>query len=161
VKVDFSQTQELVEAERKIVDLQSSGEDLVVLEEYHGSRTYKKVSGSYSFNKTLDPSRFLSSVSIDNSLKLMIQGSYDRVASVFMDSGSGFSSIQNISTDSQILDVDFNSESLRLLLGHLNGGISSFYWDSPQFHSEANISSEGTRIYGVKSCPDKSIIALR
>lgn len=80
-------------------------------------------------------------------------GSYNRKAYVYKDEGAGFSFLDTISTNSQILTVDLNPEG-RLLLGHMNGDLSKYQWDSSTFTPEGNFSSAGTRILGVKSCPN-------
>ena len=101
----------------------------------------------------LDHGQFLSSLDSEDSLQLLVQGSYDRTAYVYKKSDSGLSSVQNISTESQILDVDVD-ENGRLLLGHMNGDISEYSWNSSMFNAENKFPTAGARIYGVKSCPN-------
>jgi hypothetical protein len=79
-----------------------------------------------------------------------VQGSYDRTAYVYKDSGSGLSSVKSISTESQILAVDLDADG-RLLLGRMNGDISEYSWDSSEFNAENKFPTVGGRIYGVKS----------
>ena len=96
----------------------------------------------------------------EDSLQLLVQGSYDRTAYVYQDSGSGLSSVQNISTESQILAVDLDANG-RLLLGHMNGDISEYSWNSSVFNAGSKFPTAGGTIYGVKSCPKEEIVALK
>ena len=137
-----------------------SGDNLVVSEDYTGSRTYKQEAGSFSLDHLLDQSKFLSSLDIVDSLQLLVQGSYDQTAYVYKDSDSGFYSVQNISTESQIMAVDLDANG-RLLLGHMNGDISEYSWDSSVFTAGSKFPTVGGRIYGVKSCPNEEIVALK
>ena len=121
---------------------------------------YQQESGSFSLNETLGQGKFLSSLDSEDSLQLLVQGSYDRTAYVYKDSGSGLSSVQNISTESQILAVDLDADG-RLLLGHMNGDISEYSWDSSVFNAKNKFPTEGARIYGVKSCPNEEMVALK
>ena len=89
-----------------------------------------------------------------------MQGSYDRTAYVYKDSGSGLASVKNISTESQIMAVDLDADG-RLLLGHMNGDISEYSWNSSEFNAANKFPTAGGRIYGVKSCPNQEIVALK
>ena len=133
---------------------------MVVGDQYSGSSAYTQESGSFSLNHTLDHGKFLSSMDSEDSLQLLVQGSYDQTAYVYKDSGSGLSSVQNITTESQILAVDLDADG-RLLLGHMNGDISEYFWDSSVFNAEDKFPTTGGRIYGVKSCPKEEIVALK
>ena len=115
--------------------------------------TLQQESGSFSLNHTLDHGKFLTDLDSEDSLELLVQGSYDRTAYVYKKSDSGLSLVQNISTESQILDVDVDADG-RLLLGHMNGDISEYSWDSSMFNAENKFPTTGGRIYGVKSCPN-------
>lgn len=148
-----------LQGERKVIDIAISGDDLVVAEEYMGSRTYKEQEGSYVHNQTLTHSKFLTSLDTEDSLQLLVQASYNRTAYVYQDSGSGFTWVQSISTSSQVMAVDLDED--RLLLGHRNGDISEYFWQSSEFVLEKNFPAQGTSIYGVKSCPDSAIVALK
>ena len=150
----------LPEAQRKAIDFAFTGEYLVVSDQYSGSSAYTQESGSFSLNHTLDHGKFLSSMDSEDSLQLLVQGSYDQTAYVYKDSGSGLSSVQNISTESQILAVDLDADG-RLLLGHMNGDISEYSWDSSVFNVKNKFPTAGSRIYGVKSCPRKEVVALK
>ena len=136
------------------------GDNLVVSEDYTGSRTYKQEAGSFSLDHLLDQSKFLSSSDTVDSLQLLVQGSYDRTAYVYKDSDSGFYSVQNISTDSQIMAVDLDADG-RLLLGHMNGDITEYSWDSSVFNAKNKFPTAGAATYGVKSCPNEQIVALK
>lgn len=68
--------------------------------------------------------------------------------------------MQNISTGSQIMAVDLDTNG-RLLLGHMNGDISEYTWNLSQFNAENKFPTTGGRIYGVKSCPNEEIVALK
>jgi hypothetical protein len=52
------------------------------------------------------------------------------------------------------LAVDVDADG-RLLLGHMNGDISEYSWDSSVFNAENKFPTTGARIYGVKSCPNE------
>ena len=108
--------------QRKPIDIAFIEDYLFVGDEYSGCSAYKQESGSFSLEHTLDHGQFLSSLDSEDSLQLLVQGSYDRTAYVYKKSDSGLSSVQNISTESQILDVDLDDGG-RLVLGHMNGDI--------------------------------------
>lgn len=59
----------------------------------------------------------------------MVLGSYNRKVYVHRDTGSGFSSLQTIDTDSQVLKVSVNAGG-KLMVGTMSGDLISYTWDT-------------------------------
>jgi hypothetical protein len=82
--------------QRKPIDIAFIEDYIVVGDQYSGSSVYKQESESFSIEHALDHGQFLSSLDSEDSLQLLVQGSYDRTAYVYKKSDSGLSSVQNI-----------------------------------------------------------------
>jgi hypothetical protein len=59
------------------------------VEEYAHSRFYYKAAENFDYNKTFEYSTdFISSVDVDDSLKLLVEGGSDKIASIYQEKES-------------------------------------------------------------------------
>lgn len=146
--------------ERKIIGMKKSGDFLVAIQQYMGARSYKQNdAGEYpEVDMTeMSQSKFFSSVDIDDGV--IVMGSYDRKVYYQLEAGAGFSSLNNFDTTSQVLSLSLSEK--KLLVGQMNGQITKHVWDGSAFVSEGTFSSNsGSKVLGVQSCPDLSVVAL-
>lgn len=128
-------------------DIKISGDHIAISTKYSESFLYKKGDTNYDLWSNFNQSLFITSIDLDvnlggsDSLGLLVEGSSSKEAFVNLD----FVANDNLFTDSQILDVDFNSNR-ELVMGHMNGAISYWTWDGHStFIAESNFTNEGGR----------------
>lgn len=156
--VTLQEVNKMSEPTQVVHDIRISKDYLVAASKYSGTFVYEKNSGNYTFQHNYVPTNFVSSLDVNNQ-GILVQGGYDKTAYVSIASDVTFSSVQNISTSSQILFVDLNDED-HLLLGHINGDISVYLWEGKEFTLQHSIVNEKGRVEGGKMCSDGSILAL-
>jgi hypothetical protein len=150
-----------IQLPRQVTDLDIAGGRVLAVSKYSGAFLHSRSGDDYSEEKSFTESRFFSSLDMEGELGLVVLGSYSRQVHVHHDPGSGFSSVQNISTTSQVLKVSVSGEAGKLLVGTMSGDLISYSWDSQTyFTQDSTISNLGARVYGLKACNDGSLLAL-
>lgn len=150
-----------IQLPRQVTDLAIAGDRVLAVSKYSGAFLHSRSGDDYSEEKSFTESRFFSSLDMEGELGLVVLGSYSRQVHVHHDTGSGFTSVQNISTTSQVLKVSVSGEAGKLLVGTMSGDLISYSWDSQTyFTQDSTISNLGARVYGLKACHDGSLLAL-
>jgi hypothetical protein len=111
--------------------------------------------------KSFPDNYFMSSIRVQSTLKTLVVGTYEKSVLVYIDSGSGYDLNETIETASQVMDVDLSEEN-KLVVGMMNGDVSQYGSDGESFKNTppSNFSHTGSRVYGVKACPEGRKVVL-
>jgi hypothetical protein len=112
--------------------------------------------------KSFPDHHFISSITVQSSLRTLVVGSYQNRVLVYKDTGSGFDLNETISTESQVLHVDLSQEN-KLVVGMMNGDVAEYSSDGESFENNppSNTTHSGSRVYGVKGCGEgKKVVVV-